>query len=127
MAMVDARDKKRRRLDAPPAEPCRPPPRWRRDPKCDAVWEAAITARAIMDRWDVKPAQRRKAIKRLVDILSDPNADYRAITTATMTLIRADAQNLAWAEHELKKAQQQGGSQAVADALELLKEEQGTE
>lgn len=67
-----------------------------------------MEAKAIRERWATTPEQRQRALDRLYGILDNPASDPRVIVSAVRALIAADAQSLAWFEHELKRKQIEG-------------------
>lgn len=76
--------------------------------------------KAIRERWPVTPGQRRRTIERLSEIVEDPSSDERVVVSAARALMAADAQTLAWLEHEWKKAQAAGDGNAEEGPVATL-------
>ena len=54
-----------------------------------------MIARALTQRWEIKPEYRDALIRRLIKIIADPSSSPREVTAASKALIAAEAQNQA--------------------------------
>lgn len=52
-----------------------------------------MIARAVQERWPIKPEFREALVKRLTRIIADPNSSPREVTAASKALISAEKQN----------------------------------
>jgi len=55
--------------------------------------ETRLDAKAIMQRWELTPVQRKAAVMRLLRVLADKNASHREATSAVKALASLEAQN----------------------------------
>ena len=50
-------------------------------------------ARALTQRWPIKPEYREAIVKRLLRVIADPQSSPREVTAAARALMSAEAQN----------------------------------
>lgn len=50
-------------------------------------------AKAVMQRWPMKPEYREAIIRRMMRIIANPNSSVREVTTAAKALLAAESQN----------------------------------
>ena len=60
---------------------------------------ARMEARAVEQRWPVKPDYRDALIKRNMKIILNPNSTERAVSAASKIILAAEAQNIADEQH----------------------------
>lgn len=52
-----------------------------------------MMARALTQRWPIKPEYREAIIKRLLRVIADPQSSPREVTSAARALMSAESQN----------------------------------
>lgn len=52
-----------------------------------------MIAKALEQRWPIRPEYREALIKRLMRIIADPTSSPREVTAASKALLAADTQN----------------------------------
>ena len=57
------------------------------------IRDTRMMAKAMTQRWDMKPEYKAAIISRLVRIVADPESSPREVTAASKALIAAEAQN----------------------------------
>ena len=60
---------------------------------------ARMEARAVEQRWPVRPDYRDALIKRNMKIILNPNSTERAVSAASKIILAAEAQNIADEQH----------------------------
>lgn len=83
--------------------------------------ELALYRLALKGRWDVNPTMRHNALVRVNQVLSDPQAGYRAHLAAAKVLIAADLLDLKGVEVAIKAHEQE----EVVKRVEALEQRQG--
>jgi len=56
---------------------------------------ARMEAKAMQQRWPIKPEYREAVLRRNIRIIADPNSSERAVAAASKVIIAAEAQNQA--------------------------------
>ena len=59
------------------------------------IRDTRMMAKAMTQRWDIKPEYRDAIVKRLARIVIDPSSSPREVTAASKALMSAEAQNQA--------------------------------
>lgn len=57
------------------------------------IRDTRMMAKALEQRWPIKPEYREVMIKRLVRVLADPSSSAREVAAASKGLLAAEAQN----------------------------------
>ena len=58
-----------------------------------SVRDTRLMARAVIQRWPIKPEYREAVIKRLIRVIADPNSSPREVTAASKAIMAAETQN----------------------------------
>src|SRR6056297_1540160 len=83
------------------------------------IRDTRMIAKALTQRWEIKPEYRDALIRRLIKIIADPSSSPREVTAASKALISAEAQNQA-DEHKVVDVRiQQEHARLDAIAAEL--------
>lgn len=61
--------------------------------------DTRMIAKALEQRWPIKPEYRAALVRRLVQVIADPASSPREVTAASRALIAAEGQNLADEQH----------------------------
>ena len=86
-----------------------------------SVRDTRLLARALMERWPIKPEYRAAIIQKLMQVVANPNTKEREMTAAAKALLAADKQNLEaekW-EHERAKDRRISDLSQLAQRLGL--------
>jgi hypothetical protein len=57
------------------------------------IRDTRMMARALTQRWPIKPEIREAIVKRLLRVIADPQSSPREVTAAARALMSAEAQN----------------------------------
>ncbi len=58
-----------------------------------AIRDTRMMARALQQRWPIKPEYREAIVRRLVQVVANPNSSPREVTAAAKALMAAEVQN----------------------------------
>ncbi len=58
-----------------------------------AIRDTRMMAKALEQRWPIKPEYREAIVRKLVQIIANPSSSPREVTAATRALMAAESQN----------------------------------
>ena len=83
------------------------------------IRDTRMMARAIEQRWPIKPEIREAIVRRLLRVIADPQSTPREVTAASRAILAAEAQNQS-DEHKLIDASiQRRDNELAAIAADL--------
>ena len=86
-----------------------------------SVRDTRLLARALMERWPIKPEYRAAIITKLMQVVANPNSSPRELTAAAKALMAADKLNMESeaAERDRQQIERRAELSGIAQALGL--------
>lgn len=84
-----------------------------------SVRDTRMIARAVMQRWPIKPEYRAALVNKLMKVIADPNSSAREVTAAARALLSAESQNQSDEHKVVDVATQQRNAELAAIAADL--------
>ena len=81
--------------------------------------DTRMIARAVMQRWPIKPEYRAALINKLMKVLASPESSAREITAAARAILSAESQNQADEHKVVDVRTQQGDFDLASIAAEI--------
>jgi hypothetical protein len=78
-----------------------------------------MIGRAIEQRWDIRPEYKAGVIRRLMEVIANPDSSAREITAASRAIIAAEGQNREDQVHDEQADAQRSRFLAIAERLGL--------